>query len=268
MPNDCRGAPASRSCYPVALDARIDRAHGLQLSSRSRPCSATPATACSRSARPRTSCRRRRTSGCLPAGVDRSAIRDLRQAWLTTVVSRLALDTLTSARARRERYVGPWLPEPIVDTGELGEDPPAASTSTSRWHGAAGCARVALAGERSAFLLHDCSADSFLEVADVVGRDGAGDPPAGEPGAARGGGSPAALPGSVISARVSQRVPAAAEEGDLASLLELLDPDVTLRSDGGGVVSAAREGDQRRRATWPGHHPDAGALWGRVPDRR
>ena len=47
-------------------------------------------------------------------GVERSAIRNLR-AWLTTVVSRLALDALTSARARRERYVGPWLPEPIVE---------------------------------------------------------------------------------------------------------------------------------------------------------
>jgi len=42
-------------------------------------------------------------------------------AWLTTVVGRLALDTLRSARARREAYVGPWLPEPVVSTGA--EDP-------------------------------------------------------------------------------------------------------------------------------------------------
>ena len=46
---------------------------------------------------------------------DRAEIRNLR-AWLTTVVSRLALDALSSARSRRERYVGPWLPEPLVQT--------------------------------------------------------------------------------------------------------------------------------------------------------
>ena len=49
-----------------------------------------------------------------------SQIDDL-DAWLTTVVGRLALDTLRSARARREAYVGPWLPEPVVSTGA--EDP-------------------------------------------------------------------------------------------------------------------------------------------------
>ena len=46
----------------------------------------------------------------------RAEIRDLR-AWLTTVVARLAIDALTSARARREHYVGTWLPEPLVATG-------------------------------------------------------------------------------------------------------------------------------------------------------
>ena len=44
---------------------------------------------------------------------DAGAIEDL-DAWLTTMVARLALDALRSARARRERYVGPWLPEPVV----------------------------------------------------------------------------------------------------------------------------------------------------------
>src|ERR1700742_5249823 len=53
------------------------------------------------------------------------AIRDLR-AWLITTVGRLALDVLASARARREHYVGPWLPEPIVQplsSGSAAPDP-------------------------------------------------------------------------------------------------------------------------------------------------
>ena len=53
---------------------------------------------------------------------DPGSIRDL-GAWLTTTVSRLALDALGSARARRERYVGPWLPEPLVS--DLGGSDPA-----------------------------------------------------------------------------------------------------------------------------------------------
>jgi RNA polymerase sigma-70 factor, ECF subfamily len=61
---------------------------------------------------------------------DRAEIRDLR-AWLTTVVSRLALDALTSARARRERYVGPWLPEPVGIQGPPTKIRPAESNSTN-----------------------------------------------------------------------------------------------------------------------------------------
>jgi len=175
-------------------------------------------------------------------GVDRSAIRNLR-AWLTTVVSRLALDTLTSARARRERYVGPWLPEPIVDTGELGEDPAGRIDLDESVSMALLVVLESLSpAERSAFLLHDVFGYSFSEVADVVGRT----PEATRQLASRARHAvearrpryPAALDQQreVISA-----FHAAAEEGDLASLLELLDPDVTFRSDGGGVVSAARK---------------------------
>src|SRR5690349_1119481 len=61
------------------------------------------------------------------AGLDnagRAALRDPR-AWLTTVVGRICLDRLRSATARRERYVGPWLPEPLLTTGEP-DDPLAA----------------------------------------------------------------------------------------------------------------------------------------------
>ena len=75
---------------------------------------------------------------------DPAQIRDLR-AWLTTTVSRLALDALGRARARRERYVGPWLPEPLVEDIAV-PDPPTGSRSMNRsvwrcwwsWNGAVG----------------------------------------------------------------------------------------------------------------------------------
>jgi RNA polymerase sigma-70 factor, ECF subfamily len=175
-------------------------------------------------------------------GVERSTIRNLR-AWLTTVVSRLALDALTSARARRERYVGPWLPEPIVETGEPAADPAARVDLDESVSMAMLIVLESLSpAERSAFLLHDVFGYSFPEVADVVGRT----PQAARQLATRARHAvearrpryPAALDQQreVISA-----FHAAAEEGDLASLLELLDPAVTFRSDGGGVVSAARK---------------------------
>src|SRR3954462_2597990 len=53
---------------------------------------------------------------------DRAAIRDVR-GWLVVVTSRICLDQLGSARARRESYVGPWLPEPLVGVAGAGDDP-------------------------------------------------------------------------------------------------------------------------------------------------
>src|SRR5689334_14687199 len=99
----------------------------------------------------------------------REEIRDL-PAWLTTTVSRLALDALTSARARRERYVGQWLPEPLVT--DLGDEDPAEAAALDE--------SVSMAlllvlerltpAERTAFLLHDVFGLSFEEVAGVVRR--------------------------------------------------------------------------------------------------
>jgi RNA polymerase sigma factor (sigma-70 family) len=100
---------------------------------------------------------------------DPGSIRDL-GAWLTTTVSRLALDALGSARARHERYVGPWLPEPLV--GDLGGSDPADRVTLDE--------SVSMAllvvlerlspAERTSFLLHDVFGMSFAEVAGVVGR--------------------------------------------------------------------------------------------------
>jgi RNA polymerase sigma-70 factor (ECF subfamily) len=89
-------------------------------------------------------------------------------AWLTTTVGRLALDALGSARARRERYVGPWPPEPLVEDAHDQADRVTLDESVS----------VALLvvlerlspAERTAFLLHDVFGLTFEEVAGVVGR--------------------------------------------------------------------------------------------------
>src|SRR5207244_9989337 len=97
--------------------------------------------------------------------------------WLTKVASRICLDQLRSARARRERYVGEWIPEPIPESTEW---------STSQPGGADPADRVTLdesvnmaflvvldsmtPAERVAFILHDVFGYPFAEVAEIVGR--------------------------------------------------------------------------------------------------
>jgi RNA polymerase sigma-70 factor, ECF subfamily len=165
---------------------------------------------------------------------DRSEIDDLR-AWLTTVVGRLALDALGSARRRRETYVGEWLPEPLVE--EEGDDPTldqAVSTALL-----VVLERLSPA-ERTAFLLHDVFDLPFEKVAGVVGRS----PAAVRQLAARGrahveAGQPRfpAEPGE--EARLVAAFAVAWQEGDHAALLGVLDPDAVLRADGGGKVNSA-----------------------------
>jgi RNA polymerase sigma-70 factor (ECF subfamily) len=170
--------------------------------------------------------------------VDADEIRDL-QGWLTTTVSRLALDTLRSARVRREAYVGPWLPEPIVR--EPGPEERAAVAEDVSL-----ALLVVLeslsASERIAFVLHDVFGYAFDEVAQALDST---------PQAAR---QHASRARRAVEAR-RPRFPAtpaqqreviiafgrAAREGDLAGLLSLLHPDVVFTSDGGGLVTAPRK---------------------------
>jgi RNA polymerase sigma-70 factor (ECF subfamily) len=172
---------------------------------------------------------------------DRAEIRNLR-AWLTTVVSRLALDALTSARSRRERYVGPWLPEPLVQADPDEADPARQVDLDESVSMALLVVLESLSpAERSAFLLHDVFGYSFNEVAQIVGRS----PAAARQLATRGRHAVEArrprYPAGVEQQReVVAAFQAAAQDGDVGSLIELLDPAVTFRSDGGGVVNAAR----------------------------
>ena len=173
---------------------------------------------------------------------ERAAI-DVPRAWLTRVVSRVCLDVLGSARARREQYVGEWLPEPVPVDVAVGDavDP---AERVALEESVAMALLVVLESltpaERVAFVLHDVFAVPFDEIAETLGRSSA---------ACRQLASSARRRVQAGTARTAPRprrdalvqaFAAACAGGDLAALVAVLDPDVTLRSDGGGVVSAAR----------------------------
>jgi len=166
-------------------------------------------------------------------------------AWLTTVASRVCLDLLGSARARRERYVGQWLPEPLPGPAPWASEPPGGATADP-------ADRVTLdesvsmaflvvldsltPAERVALILHDVFGYPFAEVAQIVGR------------------TPAACRQLATSARRRIRTsqppatPAARQAGlvrdfkqawearDIKALIGLLDPDATATADSGGLV--------------------------------
>src|SRR5580693_7323817 len=168
-------------------------------------------------------------------------------AWLTTVASRICLNVLGSARARRERYVGEWIPEPLPERTEwVGGRPGAAADPADRvtLDESVGMAFLVVLeamtpAQRVAFILHDVFGYSFTEVAAIVGR------------------TPAACRQLASSARrrirASQGLPAPAarqaglvrdfkqawEAGDINALIGLLDPGATMTADGGGLVNAA-----------------------------
>jgi RNA polymerase sigma-70 factor, ECF subfamily len=176
---------------------------------------------------------------------DASTIRNLR-AWLTTTVGRLALDALGSARVRRERYVGTWLPEPVVDPDPAPGAPTADPADRVTLDESISMALLVVLerlspAQRAAFVLHDVFGMSFDEVSEVVGRT----PAAVRQLATRARRDVAdGRPRFTASPREQRRVVdaflAALTQGDLAALVELLDPDVVVRADGGGRVSALR----------------------------
>ena len=171
--------------------------------------------------------------------------------WLTTVAGRIALDLLGSARRRREQYVGPWLPEPVpaeLFAGAIGsrtasspEDPLDRVTLDDDVSTALLVVLEAMTpAERVAFVLHDVFAVPFDEIAEAVGRSS----PAVRQLAASARrhvreNRVAAVPRAEHD-RVVRAFQEAANSGEIAPLLRCLAPDVELRSDGGGVVSAAR----------------------------
>jgi RNA polymerase sigma-70 factor (ECF subfamily) len=158
------------------------------------------------------------------------------EAFLRRIVARLCLDELKSARRRRETYVGPWLPEPVVET-----DPLAGRAAAEEVSMALMLALERLSPlERAAFLLHDVFGGGSEEVAATLGRT----PAAVRQLAARARAHvKQARPRFPVTPEEGQRIAAAfraaAEGGDAAALGRLLAADAVLRADGGGVVTAA-----------------------------
>src|SRR5689334_3317200 len=166
-------------------------------------------------------------------------------AWLTTVASRICLNLLSSARVRRETYVGEWIPEPLPERTRPGTGLPDATTADP-------ADRVTLdesvslaflvvlesmtPAERVAFILHDVFCHSFAEVAEIVGRTPAACRQLASSArrrirAAR----PSATPSAQRAAVVSE-FRRAWEAKDINALIGLLDPDATAVADGGGLA--------------------------------
>ena len=159
-------------------------------------------------------------------------------AWLRTVVTRLCLDELRSARARREAYVGPWLPEPVhTADGALGPLDTAELRDSLSIGFLLLLERLSPA-ERAVFVLREAFALPYDEVATAVGRSGAAcrqlhvraraklDDVREPPRAAR--------------RDLLDRLVGAVASADVPAVTALLADDAVLLSDGGGVVSAAR----------------------------
>jgi RNA polymerase sigma-70 factor, ECF subfamily len=168
-------------------------------------------------------------------------------AWLTTVASRICLNLLGSARARRETYVGEWLPEPLPERAEQISGRPGGATADP-------ADRVTLdesvsmaflvvlesmtPAERVAFILHDVFGYSFAEVAQIVGRTPAACRQLASSARRRVHASQAPAAPAARQAGIVRAFKQAWEAKDIGALIGLLDPGATAIADGGGLVSA------------------------------
>lgn len=176
-----------------------------------------------------------------PTAIDRPG------AWLNTVVARLALDHLRSARHTREVYVGPWLPEPVATqdhdagTGSPAADPAhLAVLAESLTFGFLRLLETLTPTERVVFVLADVFDVPFAEIADTVGRS----PEACRQVASRARRriraerAPHAVPAGAM--QVADRFFAAVSAGDVDRVVALLADDAVMLSDGGSAARAAR----------------------------
>jgi RNA polymerase sigma-70 factor (ECF subfamily) len=176
---------------------------------------------------------------------DRAAVGDPR-AFLITTTTRICLDVLRSARVQREKYVGPWLPEPVTDTTALAPD-----TQTELAEDLSVALMLALDRlsplERAAFLLHDVFDYSFTQVASALGRKEAACRQLASRARARvrearpAGAVPARPASSSVDPKHAELISAfltASRAGDFAALTRLLASDVRLVADSGGKALA------------------------------
>ena len=169
---------------------------------------------------------------------DRDVI-EVPRAWLTRVAGRVCLDILDSARVRRETYVGPWLPEPVPASSDT--DPLDRVTLDDTISTALLVVLESMTpAERLAFVLHDVFALPFDEIADIVGRTPAACRQLATSARRRAHDARSWQVSRAHHDRVVAAFSAAAQTGSLEQLITMLDPDVVLRSDGGGKRTAAR----------------------------
>ena len=169
-------------------------------------------------------------------------------AWLTTVASRICLDLLRSARARRESYVGEWIPEPLPEraewtSGQVGgaaSDPADRVTLDESVNMAFLVVLESMTpAERVAFILHDVFRYSFAEVADVVGRTPAACRQLASSARRRISATQATATPAARQAAIVRDFKQAWEAKDIGALIGLLDPEAAAIADGGGLVLAA-----------------------------
>jgi RNA polymerase sigma factor (sigma-70 family) len=182
------------------------------------------------------------------SNVDHSRIADPK-AFLVRVTTRLAIDRLRRAKARRESYVGPWLPEPILTRQDPAED---AAMAESVSMAMLVVLETLSPLERAVFVLREAFGMPHAEIADVLGRK--------EEAVrqlARRAREHVRERRTRFDAdraeqrRVTERFLEAAEGGDFEALMEVLSPGVTLVADGGGRALAPRR-PVRGRRRWPG----------------
>jgi RNA polymerase sigma-70 factor (ECF subfamily) len=159
-------------------------------------------------------------------------------AWLTTVATRLSINVLRSARVRRESYVGPWLPEPLV------EDPAPGPAARAELADTLSLALLALLErltpvERAAYLLREVFGYDYAEIARVVDKSEANcrqlvsrarrhiDE-----------GKPRFEASRQKRFELAEQFMAAAQRGDMDGLVSLLAGDVAFYGDGGGIATA------------------------------
>ncbi|WP_209648690.1 RNA polymerase sigma-70 factor [Kibdelosporangium banguiense] len=171
------------------------------------------------------------------SAADRSEVADPK-AYLVRIVSNVALDRLRSAQARRETYVGPWLPEPILTNAA--EDPATVDLADSVSMAMLVVLETLSPLERAVFVLKEAFGFSHGEIAEAVERSESSVRQAAhrarEHVQAR---RPRFHADRARQREVTERFFAAATGGDINTLMQLLSPDVTLWTDGGGKVRQA-----------------------------
>ena len=186
------------------------------------------------------------------------------EAYLITTVTHLCLDRLKSARARRESYVGPWLPDPVLDTTALAPDAATELADDLSFALLLILERLSPA-ERAAFLLHDVFDLSFREVSAILGRSEA----ACRQLAVRGRKAvrqdrPRERAAPEVEAGLIRAFAAAIGSGDVGALSKLLRDDAILLTDSGGLLPSARNpirgADNIVRLLLRGKRPDAGVF--------